>query len=117
MVLILILSGCSNSTSGEYDNNKNVNYVQAKELIINKGAIIVDVRTKDEYDENHIDGAVLLPVDDITEEKAKEIINSKDDVIIVYCKSGVRSSKAASALDKLGYHNVYNLGSINNWKE
>lgn len=117
--MILFLSGCNNSsTSDSTDkNNNNVNYIQAKELIINKGAIMVDVRTKEEYDENHIDGAVLLPVDEINEEKVREIIDSKDDVIIVYCKSGARSSEAVSTLNKLGYHNVYNLGSINNWKE
>ena len=64
LVIILFLSGCNDSSVSDSVIKKNsVNYVQAKELIINKGAIMVDVRTKEEYDEDHIDGAVLLPVE------------------------------------------------------
>ena len=118
LVIILFLSGCNDSSVSDSVIKKNsVNYVQAKELIINKGAIMVDVRTKEEYDEDHIDGAVLLPVDEINEDKVNEIVKNKDDIMIVYCKSGARSSEAASILNGLGYHNVYNLGAMSNWKE
>lgn len=118
LVIILFFSGCSNTNLSDSGNEKNyVNYVQAKELIINKGAIMVDVRSRDEYDEGHIDGAVLLPVNEINEEKVNEIIKNKDDIMIVYCKSGARSSEAVSILNGLGYHNVYNLGAMSNWKE
>ena len=118
LVIILFLSGCNDSSVSDSVIKKNsVNYVQAKELIINKGAIMVDVRTKEEYDEDHIEGAVLLPVDEINEDKVNEIVKNKDDIMIVYCKSGARSSEAASILNGLGYHNVYNLGAMSNWKE
>ena len=118
MVMIFFLSGCNNTNSTiSIKKNNEVSYVQAKELIINKGAIVIDVRTKEEYDGGHIEGAVLLPVDDITEDSIKDIVKNKDDVMIVYCKSGVRSKKAAQLLKTLGYNNVFNLGSIDNWKE
>jgi len=74
--------------------------------------VIVDVRTKEEYDSGHIEGAVNIPYDYISD---KTINNSKDINIIVYCKSGNRSKTAAGTLIKLGYKNVYDLGSISNW--
>lgn len=116
LILIIILSGCSSDNSNK-TNDEKVNYVQAKEMIINDGALMVDVRTKDEYDEGHIEGAVLLPVDEITEDSVKKIVDSKDSIMIVYCKSGVRSNQAAIKLKELGYKNVYDLGSISNWNE
>ncbi len=119
LLVIFFLTGCADasSNSSSVSGSKSVNYVKAKELIINNGAIMVDVRTKEEYDDNHIEGAVSLPLDDINEETVKKIVKNKDDAMIVYCKSGVRSAKALEELNNLGYNNVYDLGSINNWKE
>ena len=120
IVMLLFLVGCN--FSGISDNleskdNGTIGYVKAKELIINNGAVMVDVRSSEEYNEKHIDGSLSLPVDSINEESAKNIFNNKNAIIIVYCKSGVRSSEAASKLDNLGYKNVYNLGAMSNWKE
>lgn len=111
LLLLIFMMGCSSS-----DDN-NVNYTKAKELIINNGAILVDVRTEDEYNSGHIDGALLLTLDDIDKDSAYDVIGDLDNYVIVYCKSGVRSSEAYSKLKDLGYNNVYNLGSIDNWKE
>ena len=108
---LFFLAGCSKA------EDTVVNYVQAKEKIINEGAILVDVRTQEEYDEAHIDGAVLLTLDTIDEDSAKDVIGNKDKVVIVYCKSGVRSGQAADILKDLGYKNVYNLGAMSNWRE
>ena len=79
--------------------------------LINNGAIIIDVRTTDEYNESHIANAINIPVDNIN-----EITYDKDIKIILYCASGVRSAKAAKALVDAGYTNVYNLdGGLINW--
>lgn len=109
---VFLLSGCSSD-----DNDGLITYMEAKEQIINHGAIMVDVRTEDEYNENHIDGAVLLTLDTINEEAVANIVESKDTPIIVYCKSGNRSSQALVMLKSLGYTEVYDFGSIDNWVE
>ena len=111
---LIILTGCNKQLSNGNGDDNTINYVKAKELIINNGAVMVDVRSEEEYNEEHIDGALLLPVDEISDDKVKNIIKSKDDVIIVYCKSGKRSSIAAQSLSEAGYRNIYDLGSINN---
>ena len=111
-LIVFCLAGCSNNV-----DDSMVNYMEAKEKIINEGAILVDVRTKEEYDSNHIDGASLLTLDTINEESASKVIDSKNSVVIVYCKSGNRSSQALTILKNLGYTEVYDLGSINNWEE
>ena len=115
-LICFMLLGCSDKEEN-YNADGTISYMYAKELIINNGAKMIDVRTSDEYNEDHIEGAMLLPVDDISEEKALNVIGSKDTYVIVYCKSGARSKSAADKLISLGYKNVYNLGSINNWKE
>ena len=111
-LIVFCLAGCSNNV-----DDSMVSYMEAKEKIINEGAILVDVRTKEEYDSNHIDGASLLTLDTINEESASKVIDNKNSVIIVYCKSGNRSSQALTILKNLGYTEVYDLGSINNWEE
>lgn len=110
-LLVILLVGCSGKDSGK------VNYVKAKELMINNGAILVDVRTEEEYNEDHIEGAKLLTLDTISEETAKSVIGDTDKYVIVYCKSGKRSNEAYTLLKGLGYKNVYDLGAISNWKK
>ena len=112
LFITLFLCGCSNN-----QDDKMVNYMEAKEMIINDRAILVDVRTEDEYNEEHIDGALLLPLDTINEESVSDIIDNKDSYVILYCRSGNRSHQALEKLIELGYTNVYDLGAISNWKE
>ena len=69
--------------------------------------IIVDVRTKEEYESSHIRGAINIPYDEIDE----SIELDKSKKILVYCQSGNRSKKAFVSLTNIGY-NVYNLGGI-----
>lgn len=76
--------------------------------------IILDVRTKDEFDTGHIEGAILIP-DDKIEEKAEEILTDKSAVILVYCRSGRRSALASASLAQSGYTNVYDFGGIIDW--
>jgi len=80
------------------------------------GLFLLDVRTQSEYEEGHIGGAYLIPYDRITS-RAGELPEDKSKAILVYCRSGVRSSMAANTLVGLGYTNVTNmLGGFSEWK-
>ena len=92
--------------------------VDMDELNIKKdnGAKIVDVRSPQEYEEGHIDGAINIPLYEINN-KFDEIINDKNQEIVLYCLSGQRSKDAYKKVVKLGYSNVFNLhGGLENWK-
>ena len=83
------------------------------------GAILIDVRSSQEYNEKHIDGAININVEDILNTDGALVYDNSEigfnKTIIVYCRSGSRSNTAANRLIELGYTNVYDLGSINNW--
>lgn len=88
---------------------------EAKKLMDSqKDYILLDVRTQAEYDEGHIPGAVLLPHDQIAD-KAAELLKNKDQLILVYCRSGNRSKVASQALSDLGYTQVREMGGIKDW--
>ena len=72
------------------------------------GAEIIDVRSKQEYEEGHIDGAVNIPEYQINV-KTSNVLKDKDKTIVLYCSSGSRSKVAYKKLKKLGYVNLYNL--------
>ena len=72
----------------------------------NKDAILVDVRSSQEYEEGHINNAINIPVYEI-EKTAETVLPNKEATIITYCSMGVRSNKAAKILKKMGYKNVY----------
>ena len=76
--------------------------------------IILDVRTREEYEEGHIPGAVLVPNETIGEEEIPELPD-KDEMILVYCRSGNRSKQAAEKLVGLGYSNIIEFGGIIDW--
>ena len=80
---------------------------QLKEMV-EKGAILLDVRSNQEFEEGHLDNAISLPVYNI-KQKYNEILKDKGQIIIVYCSTGYRSAKAQKLLKKLGYEKVYNL--------
>lgn len=80
----------------------------------NAGGVIIDVRTKGEYNSGHIPGAVNIPINDL--EDAKDSIKKKDTPICVYCLSGVRSTAAAKKLENMGYTNVKNLGALKHYR-
>ena len=93
----------------------NITAQQAKEIMDNQsGYIILDVREQDEYDEGHIPGAILLPYGQI-DEKAEDVLPDKDQLILVYCRSGRRSKIAAESLVDLGYTNIREFGGILDW--
>lgn len=89
---------------------------QAKEMIdTESGIIILDVRTEAEREGGFIKNSILIPHTKI-EEDAEDYLQNKDQVILVYCASGVRSKNAAEKLVKLGYKNIYEFGGIKDWE-
>ena len=116
ILAVMLLTAC-----GQYrENNREAVYVnitaqQAKEIMdTEKGYVILDTRTQEEYDEGHIPGAILIPNTEI-EEKAEGVLTDKDQLILVYCRSGRRSKIAAEALVELGYTNIKEFGGIIDW--
>jgi len=93
----------------------NIGPEEAKKRLENeKGIVLLDVRTQEEYDEKHIPNSLLIPVDVIEKEAPQKLID-KNATIFVYCRSGRRSVTASEALIKMGYTKVYNLGGIIDW--
>ena len=89
--------------------------MEAKEIMdTEKNYIILDVRTEEEFAQGHIEGAMMIPDDEIME-KAEGILTDKSQQILVYCRSGRRSKNAASQLVELGYTNVKEFGGIIDW--
>lgn len=116
LLAVMMLTAC-----GQYkENNQGAVYVnitaeEAKQIMdTEEGYVILDVREQDEYDEAHIPGAILIPYTQI-EEKANEMLPDKEQLILVYCRSGRRSKIAAEALAKLGYTNIKEFGGIIDW--
>lgn len=89
----------------------------ARELLSNdKNAILIDVRTKEEFQQGRIAGSILLPYDQITAASAAKVIGAdKNRTVVLYCRSGNRSAVAASTFRSLGFSRVYDLGGINSW--
>ena len=93
----------------------NITAEKAKEIMDSEeGYIILDVRTQEEYDEGHIPGATQISHEEIAE-KAEDVLTDKDQLILVYCRSGRRSKIAAEALVELGYTNIKEFGGIIDW--
>ena len=93
----------------------NITAEEAKQIMDNEeGYIILDVRTREEYDQGHIPGAIVISHEEIAE-KAEDVLTDKDQLILVYCRSGRRSKIAAEALVELGYTNIREFGGISDW--
>lgn len=119
-LIAFVIMGCAKQTS-KNDGDKSGGYQKITPAVVkerlDKGEklIIVDVRTKEEYDDGHIPNSLLIPYDEI-EAKAATLLPDKNASIIVYCRSGRRSEIAAKSLMKLGYTNVADMGAISDWK-
>lgn len=91
-----------------FRNDEAISYEEAIELYDKSQAVIIDVRTQEEYEQSHIQGAVNIPVNEISE-KIKNVESNKSTIIIVYCKTGKRSRIAKRLLEEEGYTNIYIL--------
>ena len=91
-----------------------INAAEAKEMIDSEDVIILDVRTLEEYEEIRIEGALLIPEDQIRS-LAPELLPDKEAIILIYCRSGRRSEIASRELIDMGYLHVYDFGGIIDW--
>lgn len=109
ILLSLLISGCGGSGSISYEK---ISAKEAKEKMTDEQVFIVDVRSPQEFQEGHIQNAVNIPLDQI-----EEIVDqaSKDEIILVYCRSGNRSAQAAQKLVELEYEHVFDFGGISDW--
>lgn len=95
--------------------SKKITAAEAKAIMDSEESyILVDVRTKEEFESGHIEGALLLPVTEI-ETLAENQLPDLDQIILVYCRSGNRSASATEILVELGYTNIFDFGGIADW--
>ena len=116
LLAVMMLTACGQ----DKENDQGAVYVnitaeEAKQIMDSEeGYIILDVRTQEEYDEGHIPGAIVISHEEIAE-KAEGVLTDKEQLILVYCRSGRRSKIAAEALVELGYTNIKEFGGIIDW--
>ena len=118
---LALLSGCTLSKTkkdtedmtGKATYHK-ISAEEAYEMMASQEVVVVDVRTREEYDSGHIENAVLVPNESIGSEMP-EALPDKEATLLIYCRSGRRSKQAAEKLLELGYQNVYDFGGVIDW--
>ena len=98
-----------------YRDSNLITYMEAKEMMKEDSRIILlDVRSIQEYNEYHLNGAICIPSYEL-QNKISNIVEDKNQTIIVYCQSGTRSKKAGNILKRMGYTSIYEIdGGIDN---
>lgn len=110
LALVLLLTACAQAASYE-----QITQEEAKQIMeTTNGYILLDTRTREEYDQGHIPGALLIPHTEIAQ-RVEEELPDKDQLILVYCRSGNRSKQASEVLVELGYTHVKEFGGIIDW--
>lgn len=113
MISFIFLTGCG--TKKEQLSYQEISASEAKSMIDeNNDLLILDVRTKLEYNEGHLKDAINIEHTSISN-KISNVTKDLEKTIIIYCRSGARALVAAQALIDLGYKNVYTFGGINSW--
>ena len=111
---VLILTGCT-APKASASSYRQVSMQEAIEIMASENKyIILDVRTIAEYESGHIPGAICVPNETIASTEFPELPD-KNQLILVYCRSGNRSKQAAGKLAKIGYTNVVEVDGINSW--
>ena len=114
-LLALLLCGCEREKESSQMIYKNITQQEAKEIMDTQGGyVILDVREQEEYDEGHIPNAICISYLEL-EEKAEDVLTDKDQMLLVYCRSGRRSKIGAQTLVELGYTHVLEFGGILDW--
>ena len=116
LLAVMTLTACGQDKENDQGAvYMNITAEEAKQIIdTEEDYIILDVRTREEYDEGHIPGATQISHEEIAE-KAEKKLTEKDQLILVYCRSGRRSKIAEEALVELGYTNIKEFGGIIDW--
>ncbi|MFU8793337.1 MAG: rhodanese-like domain-containing protein [Acholeplasmataceae bacterium] len=83
-------------------------------MIADPSIVLLDVRTQDEYNQGYIPGAILLPLVSLSSQIETRYPN-KNQIFIIYCRSGIRSREAIEVMMNLGYKNLHDLGGIIDW--
>lgn len=91
-----------------------ISQVEAKKIMDTEECTILDVRTPEEFEENHIFNAILVPLDKI-DSTIENVIPNKNTKVLVYCRSGKRSKDASYIMAKKGYKNILEFGGILDW--
>ena len=113
LMALLLLAGCG--AQSEESTYRQSNVEEAAAMMEEESSyIILDVRTAQEYSEKHIPGAINIPNEAIGTEDSPELPD-KEQLILVYCRSGNRSKQASEKLVKQGYTNIVEFGGINDW--
>ena len=114
LMALLLLSGCAAQVQKE-QSYRQINMDEAITMMeAENDYIILDVRTPEEFSEKHIPGAINVANETIGSEEIPELPD-KDQLILVYCRSGNRSKQASEKLVALGYTNIIEFGGINDW--
>ncbi len=114
LLLLLLFTGCGapTETSSSY---QQISMEEAVSMIEKEDSyILLDVRTVEEFEERHIPGAINIPNETISSEEIPELPD-KNQLILVYCRSGNRSKQASQKLAQQGYTNIVEFGGINDW--
>ena len=111
-VLVLASTGCAGSSRDSYTQISMDEAIEMMET--EENYIILDVRTKEEFDAGHIEGAINI-ANEVIHQDQSENLPDKEQLILVYCRSGNRSKQASEKLVKQGYTNVYEFGGIIDW--
>ena len=116
LLAVMLLTACGQAKENDQEvAYMNITAEEAKQIMDSEdGYIILDARTQEEYDQGHIPGAIVISHEEIME-KAEDVLTDKDQLILVYCRSGRRSKIAAEALVELGYTNIREFGGIIDW--
>ena len=112
----LMFTGCAGTSDNQTSTYRQISMDEAVTMMAQEtGYIILDVRRPDEFAEGHIPGAINVANETIGTDEIPELPH-KDQLIMVYCRSGRRSKEAAEKLVKLGYTNIVEFGGILDWK-
>ena len=112
----LMFTGCAGTSNNQTNTYRQINMDEAVTMMAQgTGYIILDVRRADEFAEGHIPGAINVANESIGTDEIPELPD-KNQLIMVYCRSGRRSKEAAEKLVKLDYTNIVEFGGILDWK-
>lgn len=127
VTMLTAFSGCQESPESNADSQASlltqnpvmqaeIGAKEAHQQLTNENVILIDVRTPEEYEEYHLENSILMPVQTLESNLAANNEITKDNQIIVYCRSGNRSMTAYNIMKELGYENVQSMaGGIKQW--